>query len=415
MRYKVKHVIDTGERWRAAMSDAVFKENVRAWLEVHCPPTCRGKDNILPDIIWGGREFTYDHPDVEKWMNALIGKGWTVPAWPAEYGGGGLSADEVQVLKEEMSAIGTYSPLFSYGMSMLGPALLEYATEEQKREHLPKIASGEIRWCQGYSEPGAGSDLASLQCRAVREGDSYIVTGQKIWTSTADKSDWIFCLVRTDTQAPKHEGISFLLIDMASPGVSTRPIELISGASPFCETFFDEVRVPVANRIHEENKGWTVAKALLQHERTMLSASNRRSKVAAPGRGLLEVAREALRTPDGALPDDSLRAEIARLQMDRFCYETLHQKNVEAREAGHGMGPEGSMFKLYLSELNQRTSDLRQKLNGSDSLVWDGDGIDEKEIATTREWLYGKAATILGGTSEIQLNIIAKRVLGLPD
>jgi len=415
MRYKVKHVIDTGERWRAAMSDAVFKENVRAWLEVHCPPTCRGKDNILPDIIWGGREFTYDHPDVEKWMNALIGKGWTVPAWPAEYGGGGLSADEVQVLKEEMSAIGTYSPLFSYGMSMLGPALLEYATEEQKREHLPKIASGEIRWCQGYSEPGAGSDLASLQCRAVREGDSYIVTGQKIWTSTADKSDWIFCLVRTDTQAPKHEGISFLLIDMASPGVSTRPIELISGASPFCETFFDEVRVPVANRIHEENRGWTVAKALLQHERTMLSASNRRSKVAAPGRGLLEVAREALRTPDGALPDDSLRAEIARLQMDRLCYETLHQKNVEAREAGHGMGPEGSMFKLYLSELNQRTSDLRQKLNGSDSLVWDGDGIDEKEIATTREWLYGKAATILGGTSEIQLNIIAKRVLGLPD
>lgn len=397
------------------MTKEEFRVQVRTWLDDHCPPACRGKGSILPDIIWGGRQFTYAHPDVERWVKALVDKGWTVPSWPAAYGGAGLSAEEVQVLHEEMSAIGTYSPLFSYGMSMLGPALLEYATEEQKRTHLPKIASGEIRWCQGYSEPGAGSDLASLQCSAVRDGDDYIVTGQKIWTSTADKSDWIFCLVRTDTHAPKHEGISFLLIDMASPGVSTRPIELISGASPFCETFFDDVRVPVENRIHEENKGWTVAKALLQHERTMLSASNRRSKVSVPGRGLLEVTRDSLRTPEGSLPDDTLRAEIAQVQMDRLCYETLHQKNTEAREAGHGMGPEGSMFKLYLSELNQRTSDLRQRLNGSDSLVWDGDGIDEKEIAITREWLYGKAATILGGTSEVQLNIIAKRVLGLPD
>ena len=397
------------------MTSAGYRDHVRAWLKNHCPATCQGKDSILPDIIWGGRQFTYSHPDVERWVKALVEKGWTVPSWPAEYGGAGLSAEEVQVLNEEMSAIGTYSPLFSYGMYMLGPALLEYATQKQKRTHLPKIASGEIRWCQGYSEPGAGSDLAGLQCRAVRDGDDYIVSGQKIWTSTADKSDWIFCLVRTDTQAPKHEGISFLLIDMASPGVSTRPIELISGASPFCETFFDDVRVPIENRIYEENKGWTVAKALLQHERTMLSASNRRSKVSVPGRGLLEVARDSLRTPEGLLPDDTLRAEIAQVQMDRLCYETLHQKNTEAREAGHGMGPEGSMFKLYLSELNQRTSDLRQRLNGGGSLVWDGDGIDEKEISITREWLYGKAATILGGTSEVQLNIIAKRVLGLPD
>jgi len=397
------------------MSNTTFRNYVRNWLEEHCPLSCRGEDNVLPDIIWGGRRFTYDHPDVERWMRALVDQGWTVPGWPTVYGGAGLTAEEVAVLDEEMSAIGTYSPLFSYGMSMLGPALLEYATEEQKREHLPKIASGEIRWCQGYSEPGAGSDLASLQCKAVRDGDDYIVSGQKIWTSTADKSDWIFCLVRTDVKAPKHEGISFLLVDMDSPGVSTRPIELISGASPFCETFFDEVRVPVANRIHEENQGWTVAKALLQHERTMLSASNRRSKISAPVRGLVEVARDSLRTSQGALPDDSLRVEIAQLQMDRLCYEALHRKNNEAREAGHGMGPEGSMFKLYLSELNQRTSDLRQKLNGGDSLVWDGIGIDEQEVAATREWLYGKAATILGGTSEIQLNIIAKRVLGLPD
>ena len=348
-------------------------------------------------------------------MRALISKGWTVPAWPQKYGGAGLSSEEVEVVAGEMSAIGTSSPLFSYGMSMLAPALMEYATEEQKLQHLPGIARGEIRWCQGYSEPGAGSDLAGLQCRAVRDGDEYVVNGQKIWTSAADKSDWIFCLVRTDVKAPKHEGISFLLIDMATPGVTTRPIELISGASPFCETFFDEVRVPVANRIHDENRGWSVAKALLQHERTMLASSNRRTKIHAPRRSLIAVARDCLGSPSGPLPDDSIRSEIARVEMDRICYEVTHRKNAESRSSGKGMSAEGSMFKIYLSELNQRTSDLRQRLNGSASLIWDGDDLDIEENAVTREWLYGKAATILGGTSEIQLNIIDKRVLGLPD
>jgi len=397
------------------VSREVFRTEVRQWLEVNCPASCRGSDNILPDIVWGGRQQVFEHPDVERWINALVEIGWTVPSWPVPYGGAGLTDDEVTILSEEMKKIGTYSPLFSYGMSMLAPALLEFATEEQKEEHLPRIASGEIRWCQGYSEPGAGSDLASLQCRAVRRGEEYIVNGQKIWTSSADKSDWIFCLVRTAIDAPKHEGISFLLIDMASPGVTTRPIELISGASPFCETFFDEARVPVANRVHDENLGWTVAKALLAHERTMLSASNRRSKVATTGRALLQVARDALGAEQGILPDDNLRAEIAQVQMDRLCYETLHRMNTEARNSGRGMGPESSMFKLYLSELNQRTSDLRQRLNGHESLVWAGEDLDPQEATMTRQWLYGKAATILGGTSEIQLNIIAKRVLGLPD
>ena len=392
-----------------------FRESTRQWLTENCPPTCQGEGNVLPDVIWGGRRYQHDNTDVDLWLNRLIEKGWTVPTWPKEFGGAGLSKDEAAILAEEMAAIRTYSPLFSYGMSMLGPALLEYASESQKATFLPPIARGEIRWCQGYSEPGAGSDLAGLQCKAVRDGDDYIVNGQKIWTSTADQSDWIFCLVRTDPTAPKHEGISFLLIDMETSGVTTRPIELISGASPFCETFFDDVRVPVANLIHEENKGWSVAKALLMHERTMLSANNRRNRAIAHQRPLLQVARDALAAPEGALPDPLLRSELAQCQMDRLCYEATLRRNSEARQAGHGMGSEGSMFKLYLSELTQRTGDLRQRLNGADSLVWDGADVNREDKEITREWLYSKARTILGGTSEIQLNIIAKRVLELPD
>jgi acyl-CoA dehydrogenase len=348
-------------------------------------------------------------------MDRLVAQGWTIPGWPKEYGGGGLSADESKVLAEEMSAIGTHSPLYSFGISMLGPALLEYATEEQKREHLPRIASGEIRWCQGYSEPGSGSDLASLQCKAVKDGDDYVVTGQKVWTSTADVSDWIFCLVRTDSDAPKHEGISFLLIDMESEGVSARPIVLLSGASPFCETFFDGVRVPIANRVHEENKGWSVAKALLLHERTMLAGGPGRASTGDQKRTLLEVARDSMNAPTGPLPDKAVRAEIAQTEMDQMCYAATLQKVQDAAKAGKGMGPEGSMFKLYLSELGQRNADLRQRLNGADGLIWDGDEFHPEAKESTREWLYSRASTILGGTSEIQLNIITKRVLGLPE
>lgn len=392
-----------------------FREETRRWLDANCPDSCCGPDNVLPDIIWGGRLQQYENEEVRLWLEKLVGKGWTVPTWPKPYGGAGLSKDEAKILAEEMLRKDTRSPLYSFGMSMLAPALMEFATEEQKLEHLPRIAGGEIRWCQGYSEPGAGSDLASLQCRAVRDGDDYVVTGQKIWTSSADVSDWIFCLVRTEPNAPKHEGISFLLIDMATPGVTTRPIELISGASPFCETFFDNVRVPVSNRISDENKGWQVAKALLLHERTMLAANNRDSRANIDRRSLLQVARDSMETPAGRLSDEALRSEIAQSEMDRLCYDATLRKHNEARLAGNGMGPEGSMFKLYLSELNQRVADLRQRLNGAESLVWDGEDLNEEDNAVTREWLYGKAATILGGTSEVQMNIISKRVLGLPD
>jgi len=390
-----------------------FRRDVREWLEANCPASCRQPDSVLPDVVWGGRRQTFENQDVKLWLDRLIEKGWTVPSWPAAYGGAGLSKDEEKALREEMHSFGTRSPLFSFGIGMLGPALMEFASEEQKREHLPRIARGEIRWCQGYSEPGAGSDLASLQCRAVRDGDHYVVNGQKIWTSDADVSDWIFCLVRTNTEVPKHEGISFLLIDMASDGVSTSPIELISGSSPFCQTFFDNVRVPAANRIGEENKGWTIAKRLLQHERSMLSEGG--GSNASRRKSLLQVAREAMNAPEGPLPDAGLRDELVQFEMDRLCYGATLQRTMDAAKAGRGMGPESSIFKLFLSEMNQRGSDLRQRIVGHDSLVWAGEDCPKDELQTTREWLYGKASTILGGTSEIQLNIIAKRVLGLPD
>lgn len=398
------------------MSDLeTFRGEVRAWLEESCPPSMRrSADDPAKAQVWGGRRATYASDDARIWMERCAERGFTVPDWPAEYGGAGLSPAEVSILRKEMRALGCRDPLFSYGISMLAPVLLEYGTDEQKAKHLPPIARGEIRWCQGYSEPGAGSDLASLQCRAVRDGDAYIVNGQKIWTSDADVSDWIFCLVRTDPHAAKHDGISFLLIDMESKGVSVSPIPLISGASPFCQTFFDDVRVPAEHLIGQENGGWTIAKRLLQHERAMLSSSAGGGRQA--GGSLVDVARRHLgTTPDGRLADPTLRDELTQLQMDRLCYKATLKRSSDSARAGHKGGAESSIFKLYLSEMSQRTHDWKHRVVGADGLGWDGEAFDAQDLADTRGWLYGKALTILGGTSEIQLNIIAKRVLGLPD
>ncbi|HAV37802.1 MAG TPA: acyl-CoA dehydrogenase, partial [Massilia sp.] len=244
-----------------------FRQEARAWLEENCPPEMRVPATGDLDVTWGGRKMQFRSEAQRLWLERMAAKGWTVPEWPVEYGGGGLSREQAKVLRQEMEALGCRAPLHSFGIWMLGPALLKYGTEEQKREHLPPIARGEIRWCQGYSEPNAGSDLASLQTRADDHGDHFIVNGQKVWTSYADKADWIFCLVRTDFTASKHNGISFVLFDMDSPGVSTRPITLISGKSPFCETFFDNVRVEKRNLVGELHGGWTIAKYLLTHER----------------------------------------------------------------------------------------------------------------------------------------------------
>ena len=238
------------------MSLEAFRSEVRAWLEENCPASCR-------EPVDGSPRRAPLPSDLVLWRRRMGDRGFVCPAWPTEYGGGGLGATEARVVAEELRRIGAEPASSGFGVSMLGPVLLEHGTPAQKREHLPPIARGEIQWCQGYSEPGAGSDLASLQTRAVRDGEDYVINGQKIWTSGAQSADWIFCLVRTDPTAPKHEGISFLLFDLRAPGVTIRPIRLISGASPFCEVFFENVRAKARNLIGKENGGWTIAKRLL--------------------------------------------------------------------------------------------------------------------------------------------------------
>ena len=364
--------------------------------------------------VWGGRNAVFPSDDAKLWMQRAAERGWTAPTWPREYGGGGLSGAEAKILAEEMRSLGCRPPLKSLGLWMLGPLLLEVGSEEQKREHIPKIVRGEIRWCQGFSEPGAGSDLASLQTRAVRDGAEWVVDGQKVWTSHADESDWIFCLVRTDPAAKKQEGISFLLIDMASPGVRTRPIPLISGASPFCETFFEGVRVPDRNMVGAPNEGWKHAKRLLEHERDAISRM--RDAQSQEEEPLEAIAKAAIGTnPDGTLADPLLRDRLTQANLDFLCNKLTLRRAHETVAAGKPAGPEMSMFKLYGTELNKRRRELLVLFAGFQGLGWEGPGFTEGELQRTRDWLRSRANSIEGGSSEIQLNIIAKRVLGLPD
>ena len=386
-----------------------FRQETRAWLEANCPESMRTPERSDGDAYWGGRNPEMSNPDQKVWADRMGEKGWTTPEWPAEYGGGGLSKAEAKVLREEMGRIGARRPLQSFGIDMLGPALLLYGNEEQKQEHLPKIVRGEIRWCQGYSEPGAGSDLASLQTRADDEGDHYLVNGQKVWTSYADKADWIFCLTRTDNSGTKHEGISFLLFDMASEGVTTRPIKLISGKSPFCETFFDNVRVPKANLMGEEGKGWEIAKYLLTHEREMISGFG----IGGARRTLAQLATDEIGSDaSGRLDNPVLRTDIAQFELDALAFAATMERVRDEARAGQGLGAASSIFKYYGTELNKRRYELLMSVYGEQALGWDGEAYSGGDLP--RAWLRTKANSIEGGTSEVQLNIIAKRVLGLP-
>lgn len=391
-----------------------FRAETRAWLEESCPPSMR---TPTPDdeVVWGGRGERFKNPDSKVWLDRMAERGWTAPRWPVAYGGGGLSFEEDRVLHQELGRINARTPLNSFGVWMLGPALLEFASEEQKQEHLPKIVRGEIRWCQGYSEPGHGSDLAALQTKAEDHGDYYLVNGAKIWTSYADQADWIFCLVRTDSVAPKHQGISFLLFDMASEGVSTSPIELISGSSPFCQTFFDNVRVPKANLVGEINQGWTIAKRLLQHERNMVAGIGGNSALGGTGRRMEDIAKRYVGEQDGRIGDPVLRGRIANHRMNDRAFQLTLSRGGEEAKAGLASGHLASMFKYYGTEQNKRKYELMEETMGLAGLGWDGASFSERELATTRQWLRSKANSIEGGTSEIQLNVIAKRVLGLPD
>jgi acyl-CoA dehydrogenase len=379
-----------------------FRSETRAWLEANCPPEMREPMRDESDACWGGRNFKFKNEAQRFWMDVMAARGWTVPDWPKEYGGGGLSPAQTKVLKQEMARIDARNPLMSFGISMLGPALLKYGSEEQKQRFLPEIARGEIRWCQGYSEPNAGSDLASLQTKCEDKGDHWLVNGQKVWTSYADKADWIFCLVRTDPQAPKHKGISFLLFDMASPGVSTRPILLISGNSPFCETFFDDVKVPKDQVVGEVDKGWDVAKYLLGHEREMISGMGLGGQTGSLGEAFADVVAN----------DPLLRADMARFDVDAMAYRAMSERFIDELKAGLAHPAQPSMMKYAGTELNKARHELVMAAGGSDALEWESDR--SKKGKAAREWLRTKANSIEGGTSEVQLGIIAKRILDLP-
>ncbi|XOV87837.1 MAG: acyl-CoA dehydrogenase family protein [Pseudomonadota bacterium] len=393
-----------------------FRLEARAWLSENCPASMR-TPMVEQEMVNGGTKLRSTNPDSYLWLEQMVEKGWTVPNWPREYGGAGLSKDEYVVLLEEMARINARSPLQGMGVTMIGPTLLEYGTDDQKARHLPRIATGEIRWCQGYSEPGSGSDLASLQTRAEDKGDYFLINGQKIWTSGANHADWIFCLTRTDPSAPKHEGISFLLFTMDQPGVTTRPIRLISGGSPFCETFFDNAVAQKNDLVHQLNRGWTVAKRLLQHERSgihTLAAAATSASARQAGMTLPEAAQHYIGMENGKLADVQLRDDILKHRMNSRAFLLTQNRSVQESEGGTP-GAATSIFKLYGAEIRKEQLELQLKVRGTQSLGWEGDMFTSEERELTRNWLGSKAGSIAGGSNEVQLNIIAKRVLGLPD
>jgi alkylation response protein AidB-like acyl-CoA dehydrogenase len=400
-----------------AADQEAFRAEVRDWLEANYPSELKDpKAKTDPEAIWGGRAFAGSDDLHIRWMRKVAEKGWTAPTWPKAYGGGGLSAEQARIVEQEINRGGYRAPLASFGLWMLGPVLLEYANEAQKAEHLPKIVGGEIRWCQGYSEPGAGSDLAGLQTRCEDKGDHWLINGQKIWTSYANKADWCFCLVRTDT-AKKHEGISFVLIDMTTPGVETRPIQLISGESPFCETFFTDVKVPKDQLVGRLNGGWEIAKRLLQYERQNISGGFGGGGGAGGASGDLgEIAKRYLGEDEtGALADVDLRGRITKNKMDfQAFYQTIARVAAESK-ASKGPSAATSIIKYAAATFAQERSELMVEAMGAQGLGWEGEGFERPEIVATRGWLRSKGNSIEGGTSEINVNVVSKRVLGLPD
>lgn len=388
-----------------------FRDQARAWLESNCPASQR-KPPLQSEQYWGGRNAVFPSEDARLWFERMRDQRWIVPHWPREYGGAGLSEEHTRIIEKEMKRLGCRKPLLSLGIWMLGPALLEFGSEEQKHRALTAIAEGRIRWCQGYSESGAGSDLANLQTRAEDCGDHFLVNGSKIWTSFADHADWIFCLVRTDPQASKQQGISFLLIDMATPGISVSPIELISGKSEFCQTFFDNVRVPRENLVGELHGGWGVAKVLLKHERKLMAEMGSESPNAtlAP----VDCAKRYLALRDGRIEDALLRDALARHEMQMHAIGLTQQRIIQEARTGSGSGHASLVMKYCGTEQEKRKYELMIAMMGSQGIGWEGEDFSATEIDTARQCLFSKALSIAGGTTEVQLNIIAKRILGLP-
>jgi alkylation response protein AidB-like acyl-CoA dehydrogenase len=391
-----------------------FRAEARSWLEANFPASLKGKSGMA--YI---EDANPDDADIKAWTKAMGEKGWGVPTWPKQYGGGGLSPAEARILQQEMFRAGAFNPIGGMGTMMFGPTLLEYGNEEQKQQHIRAIARQEVRWCQGFSEPGAGSDLASLQCKAEDKGDHYLVNGSKIWTSGGQWADMCFCLVRTDT-SKKHEGISFLLIDMHAPGVEVRPIRLIAGASPFCETFFTDVKAPKENLVGPLNGGWTIAKRLLQHERSGIggggSGGSGGGGIFGVGGSPATMAKTYVGVDDeGRIADSDLRSRVISHEMDARAFQLTIGRMMAESRSNQGPSTVTSIMKNAGTKVGQDRAELLIEVMGTQGLGWEGDEFKPDEISTVRGWLGGKATTIFGGSYEIQNNIISKRILGLPD
>ncbi len=390
-------------------SEDAFRTEVRQFLATNFPDELKGTGNMMAGLDGP----TDENPVQKKWREAVGGRGWGTPTWPKEYGGGGLTKGQARIIEHEFAKVGAYNPIGGMGVMMFGPTLLEYGDERQKLEHIPPICRGEIRWCQGYSEPNAGSDLANLQTFAVDKGDHYLINGQKTWTSGGQWADKCFAIVRTD-RSDKHKGISFMLIDMDAPGVEVRPITMISGTSPFCETFFTDVKVPKENLVGKEGQGWTIGKRLLQHERTNISGGGRLAGMM--GQSLGDIAKKYCETGgDGALVNKVLRDKIADLEIRWNSFLLTARRAVEESKAQGGVSEISSVLKKVGTKLAQDRSELLIEIRGFQGLGWEGDEFGNDELEDVRGWLFGKAATIYGGSTEVQNNIIAKRVLGMLD
>ncbi len=386
-----------------------FRAEAKEWLEANFPKSL-GKDVAAQTAAMMSPEAPTG--DQAIWKERMGAKGWGVPTWPKAYGGGGLSGPEARVLAQEMAKIGAVNPIGGMGVGMFGPTLLEYGTEEQKQKYIPDIVTGKIRWCQGFSEPGAGSDLASLQTKAEDKGDHWIVNGSKIWTSGGQYADKIFCLVRTD-QTRKHEGISFVVFDMHQPGVEVRPIRLIAGNSPFCETFFTDVKVPKENLVGPLHGGWTVAKRLLQHERSGMNGG-RAGGGSSVSLGVL-AKKYVGEDEQGRLDDPDLRTRIILNEIDqRAVAQTVVRAALESK-GNSGPSAATSIMKNAFMKATQDRAELTLEVMGHQGLGWEGDEFSEEERTAVRTWLSGKAGSIYGGSNEVQSNIISKRILGLPD
>lgn len=383
---------------------SAFREEVRAWIAQAMPPHIKAKAEI---------DGHFEMSEIVEWHKILYAKGWVAPHWPKEVGGPGLDATERFILSEELELAGA-PQLSPFGLVMVGPLIIQFGNDEQKKRFLPKILSGEEAWCQGYSEPNAGSDLAALQTRAEDDGNgNFIVNGQKTWTTYGQYADWIFCLVRTDATAKKQSGISFLLIDMKTPGVTVQPMLTIGGTPAFAETFFENVVVPKSNVVGPINGGWTMAKALLGHERTLIAA------VGLSARAIRRAKRIATETRVGGkrlIDDPATRAKIARIEIKHRSLQMANYRALASAQLGHAPGPESSILKIRGSEVLQQSFELAMDLMGHDALSWQ---TDEGVVPPIEQWvpssyLYNRASTIYGGSNEIQKNIIAKLILGMP-